>query len=175
MPNSPLSRDDVKITYARESDYAQQPAQTNSRRTDRSCPNQVTEQVSDCRDGLARRVTYDSEPRRKQVDHVVESFDDEQDLPPEAVPRGQDLAHMRDGVRRREERTVEPPAALADELRQRFGDIGLCDRALGVLEYPVGVALRDELEAEDTLRPTSADASMSSRIVLHPRRDLEEC
>ena len=77
----------------------------------------MTDQVSSRRDATIGRETYDSEPRRKQVDDVIKSLDHEQDLPPKTVPRGQDLTDMCDGVRRREERAIEPPTALADELR----------------------------------------------------------
>ena len=38
---------------------------------------------------------------------------------------------------RREERAVEPAAALADKLRERFWDVRLCNGALDVLENPV--------------------------------------
>ena len=50
------------------------------------------------------------------------------------------------------------PASRADELREGLGDIRLCNRTLDALQDLVGAAPRDRLEAQDTLRPTSANA-----------------
>lgn len=67
------------------------------------------------------------------------------------MPRTEYLPDVRDGVRRGEERAVEPAPALRDELGQRVGDVSLADRGLDVFEDPIGVCFRYELEAEDTL------------------------
>ena len=90
------------------------------------------------------------------------------------MPRRQDLAEVSNGVRCGEERAVEPATPLADELWQGFGDVRLCDRALDVLEHPVGIAFRDKLEAQDTLELTLANASMSSSDSLTSSARSEE-
>ena len=53
------------------------------------------------------------------------------------MPALEDLAHVRDGVRRGEERAVEPATALANELWKRFWNVRLRDRALDIFEDPV--------------------------------------
>ena len=54
------------------------------------------------------------------------------------MSRLQDLANVGNGVRRREERAIQPPTTLADELRKCLWHISLRDSALDVLQDPVG-------------------------------------
>ena len=62
-----------------------------------------------------------------------------------------DLIEMGDGVDGGEEATVEPTASLQDEFGHGVGHVRLAVGRLDVLQDPATIALRHQLEAEDTI------------------------
>ena len=91
------------------------------------------------------------EPGEDHADGLVYKFDHEHQLSQETVVAPEQLVEVGNGVDSSEETTVQPSTSLQDQLRHGIRDIGLSSCRFDVLQDPVAVALRDELEAENTI------------------------
>jgi hypothetical protein len=114
-------------------------------RRDKNCPTRLLSDPP----AVQNTITHDSEPREREIDAVVQDLHGEGELAAPAMAGAKDLAGMCDGVRRREERAVEPPPTLRDELGKLIWHVRMRDRPVDVFEDPrkVEYEMRDRGKA----------------------------
>lgn len=93
----------------------------------------------------------DGEPGKQHADKLIEEFNEKHRLPHEAVVTAANLVEMGHSIDSGEETSIQPAAPLENELGHAVRHIRLAAGRLDVRQNPSAVALRDNLETQDTV------------------------